>query len=207
MRIITLAAVAFALAPVLVHAAPITGGDTVVQVTADLAGFGLTPSLTGTATAKSTSPLVVDFPITGGALDRKLAGGILHVGSGVRLNRGGDVFTLSNFTIDTIKQTIFANLGFNDTFFAQQAPVFSFNLASVSVAQLTDLTSSMLALDFTSTAAKALETSFGLNVDLTGAQFGLAATAPKLGTVPEPAAFVLFGLGAAMLGLVGNRRA
>lgn len=196
------AAAAVVLVPAAAQAAPVGGGDTRVQVTADLAGLGLTPGVLGSATIVSADPLTVNFPVTGGELDAALAGNILHNGSGVSLSGGGNTIDLTNFVIDTVAQLILGDVDLNAADFAEDLPLFSFDLASVTVEQLTDLANPALALLFTGEAAGALTAVFGAP-DLTGAQFGLAATAPEL-AVAEPAMLALFGLGA--LGVAAARR-
>jgi hypothetical protein len=202
-----LAALALALAglagPAVGQAAVVVGGQTRVQVTADLAALGLTPGITGTASLISGSPLTVGFPITGGSLDSALGGFILHEGSGVSLTTGGNSLTLSNFIIDTVSQRILGDAALNGASLANDLSLFSFDLASVTPAQLTNLNAPALALFFTPGAAGALTQVFGAP-DLTGVQFGLAATGPSLaGAVPEPATWALLIVG---FGLVGAAR-
>lgn len=206
-----LAALALAFAwlagPAVGQAAVVVGGQTRVQVTADLAGLGLTPGITGTASLISGSPLTVGFPITGGSLDSALGGFILHEGSGVSLTAGGNLLTLSNFIIDTVSQRILGDAALNGTSLADDLSLFSFDLSSVTPAQLTNLDAPALALFFTPGAAGALTQVFGAP-DLTGVQFGLAATSPSLaGAVPEPATWALLIVGFGMVGTVARRRA
>ncbi|WP_428407862.1 hypothetical protein [Hyphococcus sp.] len=183
-------------------AAPLTGGVTVVQPTADLGALGLSASPLGDASINSNG--FFEFPITGGDLDG-LAGGIEHDNSGVSLTNGTDVLDLENFLIDTTTQQIFGDVSLNSAFVAN-APIFSFNVAQLSsIDSLFDLSNPSLELLFTATAAGVLFDVYGAS-GLEGAVFGLAATAPEIGEVPIPAAFGLFAAGAAGLGWLGRRR-
>jgi hypothetical protein len=123
------------LAAALLAAAPasaataIIGGDTVVEVTFDLAGAGLTPTLLGDATA---TPLgFLNFPVTGGDLR---AGRIEHENSGVRLSAGTASIDLQNFIIDISNPAagqILADVTTSTGVMADDAAVFSFDLTTV----------------------------------------------------------------------------
>ena len=197
---------AFLITPVAAQALPVVDGETRVVVTADLAGLGLTPSLLGTANLVSAAPLTVSFPITGGELDLDtLVGQIRHDGSGLSLEAGGNTISFTNFIIDTTNPLVTADYLFNGNLVANGGSLFSFDLSSVTIAELTDLAAPALALFFTDASASFLTEVFGAP-DLTGAQFGLVAIGPVLGLVevPAPTAFALFGLSA--LGLAAARR-
>lgn len=198
-------AAAWLAGPAVGQAAVVTGGQTNVQVTADLGALGLTPGITGTASIVSASPLTVGFGITGGSLDAGLGGFILHEGSGVSLTAGGNSLTLSNFIIDTVSQRILGDAALNGSSIANDLSLFSFDLSSVSVAQLTNLDAPALGLFFTSQAAGALTQVFGAP-DLTGVQFGLAATSPTFAAVPEPATWALLIVGFGLVGTAARRR-
>lgn len=189
------------------QAAVVVGGQTRVEVTADLAALGLTPGIIGGASIVSGAPLTVGFPITGGSLDASLGGFILHEGSGVSLTAGGNSLILGNFIIDTVSQRVLGDASLNGTLLANDLALFDFNLGSVTPAQLTDLDNPLLGLFFTAGAANALTTVFGAP-DLTGAQFGLAATSPVLAAaVPEPASWALLIVGFGLVGVTARRRA
>jgi hypothetical protein len=184
-------AAAFAAAPA--SAAPtIIGGDTVVEVTFDLAAAGLTPTLLGDATATPSGFL--NFPVTGGDLG---AGRIEHENSGVRLTAGTASIDLENFIIDISTPTagqILADVTASNGATATDAPIFSFDLTSV--ANPFDLANPSIELFFTAVAASVLDSLFaapGTSLGLTGVKFGEAATAPE---VPLPAAAWMFLAGA-----------
>ena len=186
------------------YAAPVAlvGGDTRVQVTADLAGLGLTPGVDGAATIFSGDPLIVNFPVTGGVLDfTNLGGSIEHEGSGVTLTGGGNTVFAGNFVIDTINSVIRGDVVLNNTTnVGDDLELFSFDTTG---ATITDLDNPDLALLITATLAGALTDVFDAP-DLTGGQFGLASTLPQ--PVPVPGAIGLFALGAGALGLLRRRR-
>ena len=188
--------------PSTAQAATLVGGETRVQVTADLAALGLTPGVLGSASIVSGSPLTVAFPITGGTLDASLAGSILHEGSGVSLTAGANTLALTNFIIDTVGQRILGDAALNGASLATDLPIFTFNLASVTPAQLTNLAAPALSLRISSEAAGALTTVFGAP-NLAGAEFGLAATAPA---VPEPGTWAMMISGFGLVGLALRKR-
>lgn len=201
MRILVSAIAAAATLLGAAHASPVplAGGETRVVVTADLAALGLAPSLVGTASVVDGA---ISFPITGGALDG-VAGTIEHEGSGVTLSDGATAATVGNFIVDTIQQTIFGDVDLNGARIADDAPLFTFDASSVTPAELTDLSNPSLALLISATLAGTLTSAFGA-ADLTGVQFGLAATLPQ--AVPLPPALVLFAAGLAGLGAASRRK-
>lgn len=181
---------------------PIFGDVTVVNPTIapTLTALGIAPSPLGSAGVNANA--YFEFPITGGALDG-IAGVIAHEGSGVGLATATTSVLLENFIIDTVQQLILADVTLNGSLVASDIGVLSFDAATLAdLADLFDLDNPALALILTDAAADLLETAFGLGVQLNGAQFGLAATAPQ--AVPLPAAAWLFIAGAA--GLVAARR-
>lgn len=200
-----LAALALGFAPVAANATTIAGGTTAVRVTADLAGLGLTPGLTGSATVDSSLGFDrIFFPVTGGDLDfSTLAGQIRHDGSGITLTSGATVVGLGNFVIDTAASQLLADVTLNGSAFASAAPIISFSLAGLTAGQVTDLANPAISLRFTQTGASALTAAFGAP-DLTDAEFGLAATAPV--AVPEPATWAMMILGFGAVGLATRRR-
>ena len=186
-------------------AATVVGGDTRVAFTDAITG--LEAGLTGSASLVGGAPgLTLNFPITGGELDAGLAGNIRHDGSGLTLSNGTNTIGLGNFVIDTVTSTLFGDASLNGTTLGTALPLFTFNLGSVSVAQLTDLTNPALALFITSTTSGALTTAFGLG-DTTGVTIGFAATAPSVGAVPEPATWLLMIGGFGLTGIAVRRRA
>ena len=190
----------FLAAPTTAAAAPVIGGATVVNVTANLDGLGLSGAPLNGAFINANG--FFEFPVTGGALNG-LAGTIEHDNSGVSLTSGATVLELENFVIDTVNQQILGDVTLNSVFVAN-APLFSFDLAALaSTDALFDLANPTLELLFTATAADVLLDNFGAD-GLEGAVFGLAATAPT--AVPVPAAFVLFAAGAGAIGWAGRRR-
>ena len=192
-------------------AATIIGGNTAVRVTADVAGLGLTLGTFGSATINTTIPGVprVFFPITGGTLDPStLAGSIQHTGSGVTFTAGSNSLLARDFVIDTIGQQLLGNVFLNGASVASNAPIFTFNLSGLSAAQITDLSNPAIALLISSTAASVFTSVFGAP-DLTGVQFGLAATAPALAAappIPEPTSWAMLVSGFAVVGTLLRRR-
>ena len=178
------------------HAVGVTGGDTAVTVTADLAGLGLTPGLEGSATAEVNDGLLtVFFPITGGATGPAGNALIEHDGSGVSLTAGdGTTASVGNFVIKTSAATVFGDLFGVTT--GSPLPFFNFGDG-------TDLPG--VELEFTSTLAGALTDVFGAP-DLTGATFGYAVPSPTLAPVPLPAGALLLIGGLGMLGLVRRKK-
>ncbi len=191
--------------PGTVNAAAVIGGDTRVLV--ESAFVGLVGGLTGSATIASADPLTANFPVTGGSLDAALAGQILHEGSGLTLTNGVNTVGAGNFIIDTVNSLVLGDVTLNGAALADDFALFSFNLGSVTVAELTDLSNPLLALFITEGAAGALETAFGVS-GLTGAQFGRAATAPVLaaGAIPEPGTWAMLIVGFGAVGLAARRR-
>lgn len=173
-------------------ATAIIGGDTVVEVTFDLAAAGLAPTLLGNATATPTGFL--NFPVTGGDLG---AGRIEHENSGVRLSAGMASIDLENFIIDISNPTagqILADVTASNGTTATDAAIFSFDLTAS--ANPFDLSNPAIDLFFTALAASVLDGLFappGASLGLAGVKFGEAATAPE---VPLPAAAWMFLAGA-----------
>lgn len=189
-------------------AAPIMGGQTNVEVTAPLADLGITPALLN-GELVSSQPLTLGFDVTGGDLDfTTLAGTIEHAGSSISLT--GDLGTvdnsddvtvvLSNFLIDTNNAILSADVNGGG-----MVDLFSLDFSELNAAEITDLTAPQISLTFLDAASDLLEQSFALGEDtLSGAQFGLAATAPTPADVSEPALFSAFAGG--LFGLMMFRR-
>ncbi|WP_426163836.1 PEPxxWA-CTERM sorting domain-containing protein [Sandarakinorhabdus sp. DWP1-3-1] len=195
----TLLGFAVLLTPAVAPAATIVGGDTRVAFGAAITG--LEASLLGSASLVGGAPgLTVNFPITGGTLDAALAGAIRHDGSGISLSNGTNTLALSNFVIDTTAGILFGDAALNGTLVGTALDLFSFDLSTVTVPQLTDLDNPLLALTIRPTASGALTAAFGLG-ETAGATLGLAATAPQLAAVPEPGSWAMLVIG---FGLVGG---
>lgn len=183
----------------------IAGGTTRVEFI-DVSALGLTPGITGTASIFSTDPLTVDFPITGGSLDlATLTGAIFHEGSGLTLTGGADTLGLSDFIIDVTNQTLVGDVSLNGGSLADDVVLFTFDLSTVTLAELTDLDNPSLALLLSADAAAALTQVFGAP-DLTGTQIGLAATAPVFAAVPEPSSWAMMIGGFGLIGAQLRRR-
>jgi hypothetical protein len=200
-----LGALVLGLTPVAAQATTIASGTTAVRVTANLAGLGLTPGLTGTAQADTSLGFArILFPITGGDLDfSTLAGQIRHDGSGITLTSGSTVVGLGNFVIDTQASRLLADVTLNGASFASAAPILQFDLTGLSAGQITNLSSPAISLRFTQAGASALTAAFGAP-NLTNVEFGLAATAPV--AVPEPGSWALMILGFGTVGLAMRTR-
>jgi hypothetical protein len=202
----TLLTLALLALPVAASATAVVGGNT--RVAFGPAISGLEAGLTGTASlVGGSSGLTVNFGITGGELDAALAGSIRHDGSGVTLSNGTNTLGLGNFVIDTTSGFLLGDAALNGTVLGTGLELFSFDLGSVSVAQLTDLNNPLLSLFITATASGALSTAFGLD-DTTGVVIGAAATAPQLaaGAIPEPATWALLIIGFGAVGTAMRRR-
>lgn len=180
-------------------AATLVGGQTVVNPTAPLGALGLSAAPLNDAGVNSDGFLV--FPITGGDLDG-LAGEIEHDNSGIQLSDGATDVQLENFIIDTVNSVILADISLNGAF-QLNAAILSFDVSSLaSIDDLFNLANPMLALVFTDAAADLLESVYGLQTELNGVEFGLAATAPE---VPLPGAIGFFAAGAGALALMRRR--
>ncbi|AOF82323.1 PEP-CTERM -sorting domain protein [Methyloversatilis sp. RAC08] len=188
---------ALAASPMTVSAAfpiePIGPTVTVFTATPTLVGAGVSVSALGLAslTSDASGNLVGLFPITGGLLDPDLSNATVeHVGSGLRLSRGGVDVDLQNFLIDTTLavDTIFGSVTSGATFIPL-APLFSL---------------SGLNLVVTDPAGDALAAFLGIP-DLGGAQVGFALTSP-VAAVPEPETYAMLLAGLGLITLAARRR-
>lgn len=167
----------------------IIGDTTAVTVTADLAGLGLDPGTTGTATAAGS---VFSFGITGGSLEVDTGSALIeHDGSGVSLTAGSTTATVGDFLIDTEAGTVSGTL--NSTVF----DVVFFNLGAV--------TSDGIQLLISDTLGSALTSVFGAP-DLAGEEFGLANLSLEVAPVPLPAGMPLLAVGVLAFGALRRRK-
>ena len=183
-------------------AAALIGGDTRVLIEAPF--VPLVKGLTGIATEASFDPLIANFPISGGFLDASLAGTIAHDGVGLVLSNGLTNVEAGNFVIDTVQSIVFGDVLVEGNPFANGVALFSFDLGSITVPQLVDLSNPALALFITPDLAGALTAVFDVP-DVTGVQFGRAATAP-VSVIPEPGAWAMLIAGFGLVGFAARRR-
>ncbi|MEM8773649.1 MAG: VPLPA-CTERM sorting domain-containing protein [Pseudomonadota bacterium] len=182
-----LIAVVFLLLPGTAFSAtiPFIGGNTTVEITADLNGLGLAgaPFLFASVDTSGPNP-VFSFPITGGSTNGNTL--IEHDGSGVTLAALSDPTinaTVSNFLIDVGAGTVSGNVNGS----TDQAVLFDFGTVDGSGIQL-------LIAD---PLAGALTSVFGAP-DLAGAEFGIANAFPETANVPAvplPAGLPLLAVG------------
>lgn len=200
----TLLTVALLSIPSLGQAATVIGGDTRVAFGSILTGLEV--GLTGTASLVGGAPgLTVNFDITGGDLDPARAGTIRHDGSGITLSNGVNTLALGNFVINTTTSFLQGDASLNGALLGTGLNLFSFNLGSVSLAELTNLDNPLLALLITPTASGALDAAFGTG-ETVGLQLGLAATAPQLAVVPEPESWMMLIAGFGLVGAAARFR-
>ncbi|MDJ0859581.1 MAG: VPLPA-CTERM sorting domain-containing protein [Dinoroseobacter sp.] len=168
---------------------PIIGGLTTVDVTLDLGPIIATPA--GVASASGS---VFSFPITGGGVDMSNNASIEHDGSFVTLSFGADFVTVGNFVIDTASGGLngVAN-GTGIQTGASQAQLFTFGSTTAAGTQLLISPTLNTALGATFGTA-ALEQVFGTD-NVTGAEFGLANTAPQVVPLPAAGWLLLAGVG------------
>lgn len=120
---------------------------------------------------------------------------------------GGAPGPTVNFVTDTSQSLLLGDMWLNGGLVGTGLELFGFDLSSVSVAELTDLSNALLDLFITSTTAGALPTAFSLG-GTTGVVIGRAATAPGLaaGVIPEPAGWTLLIAGCGLVGMAVRRR-
>jgi len=180
-------------------AVPVVGGATRIDFNQSFLATGLQIELTGNA-SESGVPGGSNLPITGGNLDGNLAGTIRHDGSGISLRDSFSVLTLSNFVIDTTASTVFGDVSQNGVDLGGGGALFTFDLGSVSVAELTDINNPALVLNLTQSAASSFETAFGFGFTLIGQPVAVAATTPLFGAVPEPGTWAMMIVGFGLAG-------
>ncbi|MEL6677436.1 MAG: hypothetical protein AAFQ51_01945 [Pseudomonadota bacterium] len=173
------------------HAAtvPLTGGVTTVEVTADIGGLGLSGAPFGTAGVDVSGPNpVFAFDITGGTLDEASGNALIeHDGSGVTLASATQSVTIGNFLIDTEAATVSGDVvggATGITFFDFGTP-----------------DASGIPLLITGDLNGVLGLLFGAP-DLTGAEFGIANTAPEVAPIPLPASLPLLAGAVLLVGLM-----
>ena len=156
-----------------------TSLDLNATTAAALTSLGVTPGVTGTATASGTT---VTFPITGGdALihaDKHYAPGyvdgvVLHQGSGLTLTKGTTVVTLTDFTIDPGNCVLYGNV--DGTVSAANVPLLQLDGRPLTISE----SGGVVHLDgtianLTPTAASALNKAFGVTAFAAGMPLGTA---------------------------------
>jgi hypothetical protein len=190
--------------PAAANAVVLGGGNT--RLLPSAVTSGLTVGLIGTASiAAIPAGLSVNFPITGGMLDPvTLAGTIRHDGSGLSFTNGVNTLGLSNFVIDTTASVLFGTVTLNGALVGNDIGLFTFDLSTITLAELGDLTNPLLELTLTAVAADALGSAFGID-DFDDGVIGTAATSPSA-VVPEPASWALLLAGFALTGTAMRRR-
>jgi hypothetical protein len=156
-----------------------TSLDLNATTAAALTSLGVTPGVTGTATASGTT---VTFPITGGDAvihaNKHYAPGyvdgvVLHQGSGLTLTKGTTVVTLSDFTIDPGNSILYGNV--NGTVPAANVPLLQLDGRPLTISE----SGGVVHLDgtvanLTLTAASALNKAFGVTAFAAGMPLGTA---------------------------------
>lgn len=146
---------------------------------AALTSLGVTPGVTGTATATGST---VSFPITGGNAiihaNKHYAPGfvdgvVLHQGSGLTLTKGSTTVKLSNFTIDPGNSILFGDV--NGTVPAANVPLLQLDGRPLQIS----VSGGQVHLDgtianLTPTAATALNKAFGVTAFTAGMPLGTA---------------------------------
>jgi hypothetical protein len=156
-----------------------TSLDLNAKTAAALTSLGVTPGVTGTATASGSS---VSFPITGGDAvihsNKHYAPGyvdgvILHEGSGLTLTKGGTTVALTNFTIDPGHSVLYGDV--NGTVPAANVPLLQLDgrpLVITTGGGQVHLDGTIANL--TPTAAAALNKAFGVTAFAAGMPLGTA---------------------------------
>jgi|GEM_PF-714743 hypothetical protein len=156
-----------------------TSLDLNATTAAALTSLGVTPGVTGTATASGTT---VTFPITGGDVlihaNKHYAPGfvdgvVLHQGSGLTLTKGATVVTLSDFTIDPGNCVLYGNV--DGTVAAANVPLLQLDGRPLKISE----SGGVVHLDgtianLTPTAASALNKAFGVTAFAAGMPLGTA---------------------------------
>ena len=156
-----------------------TSLDLNAKTAAALTSLGVTPGVTGNATASGSS---VSFPITGGDAvihaNKHYAPGyvdgvILHQGSGLTLTKGGTTVELTNFTIDPGHSVLYGDI--NGTVPAANVPLLQLDgrpLVITTGGGQVHLDGTIANL--TPTAAAALNKAFGVTAFAAGMPLGTA---------------------------------
>jgi len=156
-----------------------TSLDLNAKTAAALTSLGVTPGVTGSATASGSS---VSFPITGGDAvihaNKHYAPGyvdgvILHQGSGLTLTKGGTTVELTNFTIDPGHSVLYGDI--NGTVPAANVPLLQLDgrpLVITTGGGQVHLDGTIANL--TPTAAAALNKAFGVTAFAAGMPLGTA---------------------------------
>jgi hypothetical protein len=149
------------------------------QTAAALTSLGITPGVTGTATASGST---VTFPITGGVAvihaDKSYKPGyvdgvVLHQGSGLTLTKGSTTVSLTDFTIDPGDSVLYGNV--NGQYPAANVPLLQLNGEPLQITE----SGGAVHLDgtianLTPTAATALNQAFATTAFKAGMPLGTA---------------------------------
>lgn len=146
---------------------------------AALKSLGITPGVTGKATASGST---VTFPITGGDgvihADRHYAPGyvdgvILHQDSGLTLTKGGTQVTLSDFTIDPGHSILYGDVDGTDP--AANVPLLQLDGRPLKITSRDGIVHlDGTVANLTPTAATALNKAFGVTAFMAGMPLGTA---------------------------------
>ena len=165
----------------------LTGGNTSLTtapgIAAALLSHGIVPLATLPATEGASASggvsVTFTFPVTGGSVNlHKVTGTVNHSGGILFIAPAtGKEITVSNFVINLKQRDLTAIVNGNAK---QRIPLLSLSLAHAKItADKHDTRISAITARLTSTAASALDTTFGTTLFTTGLQLGTASTLVK----------------------------